>query len=90
MIAVGLAAMLLGTALAGEHPATDFDALGYALVVASGLALAAGRRAPVPVLVVTALCSVGYQAAGFDVPPSRTCSRCTRPSGQGTVSSPWR
>ncbi|MCP9953273.1 sensor histidine kinase [Actinomadura madurae] len=68
VIAVGLAAMLLGTALAGEHPATDFDALGYALVVASGLALAAGRRAPVPVLVVTALCSVGYQAAGFDVP----------------------
>ncbi|GAB3885571.1 hypothetical protein GCM10027612_21200 [Microbispora bryophytorum subsp. camponoti] len=26
------------------------------------------RRAPVPVLAVTGLCAVGYQAAGFDVP----------------------
>jgi signal transduction histidine kinase len=67
-IAVGVSAALLVTALSGQHPATDFDLLGYALLAAGGLALAARRRAPVPVLVVTGLCAVGYQAAGFDVP----------------------
>jgi signal transduction histidine kinase len=67
-IAVCVAATLLVTALAGDHPATDLDLLGYALVVASGLALAARRRAPVPVLVVTGLCAVGYNAVGFEVP----------------------
>jgi signal transduction histidine kinase len=37
-------------------------------LAAGGLALAARRRAPVPVLAITGLCAVGYQAAGFDVP----------------------
>ncbi|GAA5039064.1 signal transduction histidine kinase [Thermocatellispora tengchongensis] len=68
VIAVGVAATLLVTGLSGRHPATDLGLLGYALLVAGGLALAAGRRAPVPVLAVTGLCAVGYQAAGFDVP----------------------
>ncbi|MEV8535464.1 histidine kinase [Streptomyces sp. NPDC051211] len=67
-IAVCLAATLLVTGLSGQHSATDLDLLGYALLVAGGLALAARRRAPVPVLAVTGLCAVGYQAAGFDVP----------------------
>ncbi|KAB2346570.1 sensor histidine kinase [Actinomadura rudentiformis] len=67
-IAVCVVAMVLVTALAEDHPATDLDLLGYALVVTSGLALAAGRRAPVPVLAVTGLCALGYQAIGFDVP----------------------
>jgi signal transduction histidine kinase len=66
-IAVGVAATLLTAALSG-HSATEFDALGYALLVAGGLALAARRRAPVAVLAVTGLCAEGYQAAGFDVP----------------------
>ncbi|GAB3011046.1 histidine kinase [Streptomyces pseudoechinosporeus] len=67
-IAVGVAAALLVTGLSGQHSATNLDLLGYALLVVGGLALAACRRAPVPVLAVTGLCAVGYQAAGFDVP----------------------
>ena len=68
VIAVGVAAVVLIAALAGDHPATDLDVLGYALVVTSGLALVARRRAPVPVLAVTGLCVVGYNAVGFEVP----------------------
>ncbi|WP_225839273.1 sensor histidine kinase [Streptomyces sp. NK08204] len=68
VIALGLAAVLLTTALAGKHVTTFLEPLGYALVVASGLALAAGRRAPVSVLLITGLCVLGYNAAGFEVP----------------------
>jgi signal transduction histidine kinase len=67
-IAVGVAATLLVTGLSGQHSASGLDPLGYALLTAGGLALAARRRAPVPVLAVTGLCAVGYRAAGFDVP----------------------
>lgn len=67
-IAVGVAAALLVTGLSEQHSATNLGLLGYALLVAGGLALTARRRAPVPVLAVTGLCAVGYQAAGFDVP----------------------
>ncbi len=67
-IAVCVAATLLVAGLSGNHSATDIDLLGYALLVAGGLALAARRRAPVAVLAVTGLCAVGYQAVGFDVP----------------------
>ncbi|GAA4525701.1 MULTISPECIES: sensor histidine kinase [Nonomuraea] len=64
-IAGCVAAALLVTGLSGQGSANP---AGYAALVAGGLALAARRRAPVPVLVVTGLCAVGYQAAGFDVP----------------------
>ncbi|MDF2710267.1 MAG: sensor histidine kinase [Nonomuraea muscovyensis] len=67
-IAVCVAAALLVTGLSGQNSATNLDLFGYALLVAGGLVLAARRRAPVPVLAVTGLCAVGYQAAGFDVP----------------------
>ncbi|MDH6464788.1 signal transduction histidine kinase [Micromonospora sp. A200] len=67
-IAVGVAAALLVAGLSGQRSATNVDLLGYALLAAGGLALAARRRAPVPVLAVTGLCAAGYQAAGFDVP----------------------
>ncbi len=67
-IAVGVAATLLVAGLSGKHPATDVGLLGYVLLVAGGLALAARRLAPLPVLAVTGLCAVGYQAIGFDVP----------------------
>ncbi|MGN9892552.1 sensor histidine kinase [Micromonospora sp. L31] len=67
-IAVGVAAALLAAGLSGQQSDTNVDLLGYALLAAGGLALAARRRAPVPVLAVTGLCAVGYQAAGFDVP----------------------
>ena len=68
LIAVGVAAILLVTGLSGQRSAANLDLLGYGLLTASGLALAARRRAPVPVLAVTGLCAVGYQAAGVDVP----------------------
>ncbi|WP_327257086.1 sensor histidine kinase [Streptomyces sp. NBC_01244] len=67
LIAVGVAAALLVTGLSGRHSGTGLDLFGYVLLVVGGLALAAGRRAPVAVLAVTGLCAVGYQAAGFDV-----------------------
>ncbi|MFF9127646.1 sensor histidine kinase [Streptomyces sp. NPDC014889] len=67
-IAVGVAGALLATGLSGRQPAGDLGLLGCTLLVAGGLALAARRRAPLPVLAVTGLCAVGYQAAGFDVP----------------------
>ncbi|MFF8811422.1 sensor histidine kinase [Streptomyces pactum] len=67
-IAVGLAVTLLVTGVGGRHSGTGPELPGHLLLAASGLALAAGRRAPVAVLAVTGLCAVGYQAAGFDVP----------------------
>ncbi|MGW7071042.1 sensor histidine kinase [Streptomyces sp. NPDC054855] len=68
VIAVGVTAALLITALAEDHASTDLDSLGYALVVTGGLALIARRRTPLLVLVVTGLCVAGYNAAGFEVP----------------------
>ncbi|AGL16044.1 putative two-component system sensor kinase [Actinoplanes sp. N902-109] len=35
--------------------------LGFGLLAGAGLALAAGRRTPVAVLIGTGLCTVGYQ-----------------------------
>ncbi|NUW39401.1 sensor histidine kinase [Nonomuraea rhodomycinica] len=67
-IAAGVAATLLFTGVSGRHSAAYADVLGYALLAAGGLALAARRRAPLVVLAVTGLCAAGYQAAGFDVP----------------------
>ncbi|MGW8767350.1 sensor histidine kinase [Streptomyces sp. NPDC055815] len=67
LIAVGVAALMLGDGWSGEHPDAGPDLLGYALLAVGGLALAARHRAPVVVLAVTGLCAVGYQAAGFDV-----------------------
>ncbi|WP_030692995.1 sensor histidine kinase [Streptomyces globisporus] len=68
VIAVGVAAALLLTGASGERAAGGLDLLGHVLLATGGLALAARRRAPVAVLVVTGLCAVGCQAAGFDVP----------------------
>jgi signal transduction histidine kinase len=68
VIAVGVAGALLVTGVSGQPSSTDRDVLGYALLTAGGLALAARRRAPVAVLAVTGLCAVAYQATGFDVP----------------------
>ncbi|MEQ0563857.1 histidine kinase [Amycolatopsis sp. NEAU-NG30] len=64
-IALGVAAALLVTGLSGHH---EPDLLAYALLAAGGLALAVRRRYPLAVLVVTAACALGYQAAGFEVP----------------------
>ncbi|WP_426503247.1 sensor histidine kinase [Dactylosporangium sp. McL0621] len=63
----GGAAILVVAGLAEHRAADGAGAAGYALLAAGGLALAARRRAPVAVLVVTGLCAVGYRAAGFNV-----------------------
>ncbi|MEV7091432.1 histidine kinase [Amycolatopsis sp. NPDC051045] len=68
VIAVGVAAALLIAGLSARRQPTDLDALGYAALVAGGLALATRRRAPVAVLAETAVCALAYQAAGFEVP----------------------
>jgi signal transduction histidine kinase len=68
VIAVGVAASLLVAGLSGQGPSTSFDALGYALLIIGGLALAARRQAPVIVLAATGLCALVYQAVGFNVP----------------------
>ncbi|MFF9403725.1 sensor histidine kinase [Streptomyces sp. NPDC014744] len=68
IIAVGVAAALLVTGLSGQRSATDLALLGYVLLTIGGLALGLRGRAPVAVLAVTGLCTVGYQAAGSDVP----------------------
>ena len=66
-IAVGVAALSLGGGLSGQHPDGGREVLGAVLLAAAGLALLARRRAPLVVLAVTALCTVGYEAAGFTV-----------------------
>ncbi len=67
LVAGGVAAILLISGLSADRTADRLDPLGLALLAAGGLALAARRRAPVVVLVVTGVCAVGYQAAGFPV-----------------------
>lgn len=56
-IAGGVAATLLATGISGQNPATSPPLLGHVLLAAGGLALAARRRAPAPVLAVTGLCT---------------------------------
>ncbi len=67
-LAVAVTGFLLIAGLSAHHPATSLDSLGYAFLVAGGMALAAGRRAPIPVLAVTGSCALAYQAIGFDQP----------------------
>jgi signal transduction histidine kinase len=66
-IAAGVAAILVVTGVS-EHGASGRDLLGFGLLAAGGLALAGRRRAPVLVLIAAGVCTVGYRAAGFDVP----------------------
>ena len=64
-----VAAVLLITGLSGRYGGGAWPApAGYALLAAGGLALGLRRGHPVGVLAGTALCTAGYQAAGFDVP----------------------
>lgn len=66
-IAVGVAALQLGTGLSGPHPSESREVMGVALLAAGALALTARRRAPLAVLAVAGMSAVGYQAAGFEV-----------------------
>ncbi len=65
--ALGAAAILVIAGRSGPPAADGPELLGLVLLAAGGLALAGRRRAPVVVLIVTGLCAVGYQAAGYDV-----------------------
>ncbi|MFI6938888.1 sensor histidine kinase [Streptomyces sp. NPDC050418] len=67
LVAVAVAALLLGTGLSGPGPDGAARVVGAVLLAGGGLALAARGRAPLAVLVVTALCALGYQTAGFEV-----------------------
>lgn len=68
-IAAGVAATLLVTGVSEQSSAVGgLDLLGYGLLATGGLALAGRSRAPIPVLAVSGLCALGYQATGFDVP----------------------
>ncbi|NNH68873.1 sensor histidine kinase [Nocardia uniformis] len=67
-VALVVAAVLLAAGLSGPQAATNLDVFGYVLLLGGGLALAAHRWAPLTVLAATALCVLGYQAIGFDVP----------------------
>ncbi|MFI7549102.1 sensor histidine kinase [Micromonospora sediminimaris] len=67
-IAVGVTALLLIAGLSATRPATGADLFGYAWLVTGGLVLAARRRAPVAVLIVTGVCAVGHQATGIELP----------------------
>ena len=68
LVAVGVAAILVVTELARQHPPSPLDPLGYALLVAGGVALTARRWAPVTVLIVTGVCGLAAQAIGFGAP----------------------
>jgi signal transduction histidine kinase len=48
-----------------SRPLTDLGHLGYVLLIVSGLALAGRRRWPLPVFLVTAVCSLIYFSAGL-------------------------
>jgi signal transduction histidine kinase len=68
---------ILGTQRAAPNqpaarPLDDPDALGYVLLIVSGVVLAVRRRWPVPVFVTVAACSLVYYAAGY-------------PDGPGTI-----
>ncbi|MFD8487507.1 sensor histidine kinase [Streptomyces sp. NA03103] len=66
-LAVGVAALLLGTGLSGPPLSGGHELSGSVLLAVGGLALAARRRAPLVVLAVTGLSAVGCLAAGFEV-----------------------
>ncbi|MEV4352233.1 sensor histidine kinase, partial [Actinoplanes sp. NPDC049596] len=66
-VAIGMAAVLLVAGLAGTRPATAGELVGCLLLALAGLSLVARRRAPVAALIAAGVCTVGYQAFGFDV-----------------------
>ncbi|GGN33051.1 DNA-binding NarL/FixJ family response regulator [Actinoplanes campanulatus] len=73
---LALAVLLAVTAVVGSrgaaevsHPAVPLDPAGYALVVVAALACAVRRRKPLVTLVVAALCTAGYLAAGHPYGP---------------------
>src|SRR5690606_11393460 len=72
---VGLAVFIalvqvFGTTLAARNQPADLDLLGYALLVASGLALAGCRRWPVPTLAFIGAATLAYTALPYPGGPT--------------------
>jgi signal transduction histidine kinase len=63
-------AQVLGTALAARGEPATLDPLGYALLAAGGLALAARDRYPVPVFAATTATTVAYAVLGYPGGPT--------------------
>jgi signal transduction histidine kinase len=64
-LALALAAVVATGSLIAPPSSTKLDALGYALLVVGALSLAARRRAPVAVVLVTTACVLGYYARDY-------------------------
>jgi signal transduction histidine kinase len=64
-LALGSAVFLVAAARIGGAGATDLDAFGYLLLVASALVLVLRRRAPVAVLIVVLAFVLGYQLRDY-------------------------
>lgn len=64
-IAVGVAAIQLGGAALAGHGLAALGPPAYLLLLLGTLPLAFGRRAPIPVLLITALCALAYLLLGY-------------------------
>jgi signal transduction histidine kinase len=67
-IAVGMTAILLATALSGEHSGWGLEPLGYVAMVTGSMCLVANRQMPAFVLFLTGISALLYQGFGLDVP----------------------
>jgi signal transduction histidine kinase len=65
VLAVAVAGFVLAGVTIGPPGRTDLDPLGFVLLLAGPAALAACRHAPVPVLLVTTVCVLGYLLRGY-------------------------
>jgi signal transduction histidine kinase len=65
VLAVAVAGFVLAGVTIAPPGRTDLDPLGFVLLLAGPAALAACRRAPVPVLLVTTVCVLGYLLRGY-------------------------
>jgi signal transduction histidine kinase len=65
LLAVAVAGFVLASAAIAPPGRTHLDLLGYVLLLAGPAALAACRRAPVPALLVTTVCVLGYLLRGY-------------------------
>ena len=67
-IAVGVTAILVVTALSGEHSTGGLEPAAYGMMLCGSVSLVAVRVLPALVLMTTGASALGYQALGFDVP----------------------
>jgi signal transduction histidine kinase len=65
VLAVAVAGFVLASAAIAPPGRTGLDAVGYVLLLAGPAALTACRRAPVPALIATTVCVLGYLLRGY-------------------------